>query len=243
MKGVLIAVDGVDGCGKSTFSNIIAQDLMLKYGGNSVIAVQQPGATPIGAELRRLVKDKKYPITPITERLIFAADAAEFYVQARRDMFEGKIIVSDRFTAVTDMVYGSASGTPLHLIYDLHDWIDPVLADLLIVFHCSWEVAKTRKIKPLVPLALGHVKESCRIEAKGEEYLTKVANIYKTITEKKSGQTGHPLINGRLADLSVNSIAHARAKRIRVVDSEQSWDDVRAQIKRIIEELILEEAM
>jgi dTMP kinase len=237
MKGVLIAVDGVDGSGKSTFSRIIAQDLMLKYGGDAVLEVQQPGATKFGAELRRIVKSKEYPISPITERLIFAADAAEFYVQARRDMFEGKIIVSDRFTAVTDLVYGSASGTPLHLIYDLHDWIDPVLADLLIVFHCSWEVAKTRKVKPLVPLALGHVKESCRIEAKGDEYLNKVANVYKTISETLSKSEFESM------DLTINQIAHHRAKRIRIVDSEQSWDDVRARVRHIIEELILEEAM
>jgi dTMP kinase len=225
MSGLMIAVDGVDHSGKTTFAKLIAQQLMEAYGAERVIEVQQPGATPIGAELRRIVKSKKYSIAAITERLIFAADAAEFYEYARREMEKGKVFVSDRYTAVTDIVYGTASGTPMPIIYDLHEWIQPVKADLLIVFKCPWSVAKNR-VLPKSPF--GTAQEDCRIEAKGDAFMERVSKVYDEITENNE------FIHGRVENLSVNNVAHLRCSRVRCVDSSLSWEVVRQHVRDIV---------
>lgn len=225
MSGLMIAVDGVDHSGKTTFAKLIAQQLAETFPTEQILEVQQPGATPIGAELRRIVKSKKYSIAPITERLIFAADGAEFYEYARREIEKGKIFVSDRYTAVTDIVYGTASGTPMTVIYDLHEWIQPVKADLLIVFKCPWSVAKAR-VLPKSPF--GTAQEDCRIEAKGDAFMERVSKVYDEITESND------FIHGRIENLSVNNVAHLRCKRVRCVDSSMSWDSVRAHVREII---------
>ena len=234
MKGLFIALDGVDGCGKTTFANIVTQDLMEKFGSECVIHVQQPGATPFGAALRLIIKDKKYPICPITERLLFAADAAEFYVYARTLMSEGKIIVSDRFTAVTDMVYGQASGTTLETIFRIQEYIDPIRADLFMVLKCSSEVAAERRVRR--NFNYGQTSDNCRVEAKGSEFLSKVAANYAEI------KSADDFVQMRMEHLSINNIAHYRAKRVRVINADDDWDNVRTHVRGCVGQLLIDEA-
>jgi dTMP kinase len=234
MRGLFIALDGVDGCGKTTFSTIVAQDLMEKFGGGKVLHVQQPGATPFGAELRRIIKDKTFPICPITERLLFAADAAEFYVYARKLMEEGTIIVSDRFTAVTDAVYGEASGTPLETIFKIQEYINPIRADLFMVMKCSAQVAAERRVRR--QFNYGQTSDNCRVESKGAEFLAKVAANYALI------KSADDFVQMHMEHLSINNIAHYRAKRVRVINAEDDWDNVRTHVRGCVGQLIIDEA-
>jgi dTMP kinase len=237
-RGLFIAVDGVDGCGKTTFAKIVEQQLWTKFPSERVIHVHQPGATPFGAEVRRIVKSKEFPICPITERLLFAADAAEFYVQARKWLDEGKIIVSDRFTAVTDVVYGTASGTPVDIIFRLQEFINPVKADLLMPFHCSYKTAEERRVRR--QFNYGQTSDNCRIEAKGNLFLDAVAERYKTITDYPDKDFQQSF--GQVYSMTINNITHLRSHRVRVIDAEKSWEEVKSQVESHLAKLLEEEA-
>ena len=57
-KGILIAIEGIDGSGKSSLAKNLYQDLLnQKY---PVLLTKEPGATPLGQQLRSLVQEKKY---------------------------------------------------------------------------------------------------------------------------------------------------------------------------------------
>ena len=98
--GKFIVLDGVEGCGKSTQARLLAE--WLQAHGTPVVLTHEPGATPIGAELRRLLLQGEAEMTPLTEAYLFCADRAEHVqrviVPALR---EGKWVICDRFSAAT----------------------------------------------------------------------------------------------------------------------------------------------
>jgi dTMP kinase len=98
--GKFIVLDGVEGCGKSTQARLLAE--WLEAHGTSALLTHEPGATAIGAELRRLLLESEAERTPLTEAYLFCADRAEHVstviVPA---LLEGKWVVCDRFSAAT----------------------------------------------------------------------------------------------------------------------------------------------
>ena len=70
-RGRLIALEGIDGCGKSTQARALAEALGARL-------TFEPGATPVGARLRELLlAPDAPPPSPRTEALLMAADRAE----------------------------------------------------------------------------------------------------------------------------------------------------------------------
>ncbi len=71
-----IAFEGINGCGKTTLQRNLQQ--RLEQGGASVVATREPGGTPLGLELRKLLLDwRGEQKSPRAELLLFAADRAE----------------------------------------------------------------------------------------------------------------------------------------------------------------------
>ena len=74
MSGVFIAFEGGEGVGKSTQITLAAA--WIRSRGREVVETREPGGTPLGAELRRLVLDPDGQVTPRAEALLYAADRA-----------------------------------------------------------------------------------------------------------------------------------------------------------------------
>lgn len=99
MQGRLITFEGIDGVGKTTHAQR-ALDYLADAGYNTS-HYREPGGTPLGEELRRLIKEGA-AVTPIAELMLFTAARAELVVQRLKpDLAEGKIVVLDRFTDST----------------------------------------------------------------------------------------------------------------------------------------------
>ena len=72
MRGLFITLEGIDGAGKSTHLQWLAA--YFRSRGREVVTTREPGGTPLGEALRRLLLDSEHPIHPETEALIvFAA--------------------------------------------------------------------------------------------------------------------------------------------------------------------------
>ena len=70
-RGRLVALEGIDGCGKSTQASALAEAL-------GAVLTHEPGATELGRALRSLLLDPGPPgPTERTEALLMAADRAE----------------------------------------------------------------------------------------------------------------------------------------------------------------------
>jgi len=234
MSGLLIAVDGIDGSGKTTFSKQIQQHLWeTMKGSERVFLFNHPGATDVGQKLRTIIKDPASKIDKISERLLFAADNSLFLNLIATPMLaNNRIVISDRYWGCTDIVYGLNTGVPMNTMLALHEIVNPLKLDMLLVFKCSWATAKQRK-QAMAPKSDYGVKHDCRIEARGDEFLTKVADTYAQI--RPSGE----ITRENCDDLNV--VIHNIAKRVVIIDAEQSWDAVKAEACRAVDMLIKEE--
>lgn len=108
MSGAFIVLDGVEGCGKSTQSRLLAQALRAQ--GREVLLTHEPGGTPVGEAVRRVLLDPAYPeMTPLTEVLLFCASRAQHCEQVIAPaLAAGQVVICDRFASATLAYQGYA---------------------------------------------------------------------------------------------------------------------------------------
>lgn len=99
MAGVLITMEGVEGSGKSTQIQRLAEH--LREAGLSLVVSKEPGGTELGRELRRLLlahHDSGEIWSPEAELLLFYADRAQHLATlVRPALAAGKVVLVDRF--------------------------------------------------------------------------------------------------------------------------------------------------
>ena len=95
--GLFVAFEGGEGAGKSTQSTLLAAWLAER--GYEVVTTREPGATPIGRQLRQLLLDPDNgEIAPRAEALLYAADRAQHVATVIRPaLARGAVVVSDRY--------------------------------------------------------------------------------------------------------------------------------------------------
>lgn len=93
--------EGGEGAGKSTQSRLLSE--RLETAGHAVVLTREPGDTPVGAEVRRIVLDPATgALADRTEALLYAADKAEHIETVVRPALEaGTIVVTDRYVDST----------------------------------------------------------------------------------------------------------------------------------------------
>ena len=140
-RGRFITVEGVDGAGKSTHLQFIADSVSP---GRHVIATREPGGTDLAEQLRGAILGQ--PLGAIAETLlIFAARADHVARVIAPALKAGSWVVCDRFSDATFAYQGAGKGVAAELIESLcraaHPGLQP---DRTILFDCSYEVASRR---------------------------------------------------------------------------------------------------
>ena len=118
-RGQFITFEGIDGCGKTTQLRAFAA--WLREAGRNVVEAVEPGGTPIGREIRRVLLDPASTgMDPRTELLLYFASRAQNVAEVIRPaLAEGKIVVCDRFTDSTLVYQGCGRGIDSAIIRDL----------------------------------------------------------------------------------------------------------------------------
>lgn len=142
--GKFITLEGVDGAGKSTHLAWLAG--RLQAAGKKVVVTREPGGTPLGEELRKLLLAQ--PMHLETETLLMFAARREHLDQLILPaLAAGKWVLSDRFTDATFAYQGGGRGLELGRIESLENWVHQGLQpDLTLVFDLSVEEAKRRRM-------------------------------------------------------------------------------------------------
>jgi dTMP kinase len=140
-----ITLEGVDGAGKSTHIEFIADAIRTKA--SHVIVTREPGGTDLAERLRQAILGE--PMTPILETLlVFAARADHVERVIRPALKTGQWVICDRFTDATIAYQGAGKGVSRDLIARLAEAAHPGLRpDLTLVFDCPYEVASQRLAK------------------------------------------------------------------------------------------------
>jgi dTMP kinase len=119
MRGTFVTFEGIEGSGKSTQIALVA-DYLSKQG-RSATLTREPGGTPIGDHVRKVLLDPaNTALAPKAELLLYAAGRAqhldEIIVPALK---AGRIVLCDRFSDATLAYQGYGRGLDLELIRDL----------------------------------------------------------------------------------------------------------------------------
>lgn len=160
--GRLIALEGVDGCGKTTQAGRLADAL-------GALSTHEPGATSLGSALRALVLGADGPAPALrTEALLLAADRAQHVEEVVRPAIEsGRTVVTDRFSGSTLAYQGYGRGLPLEGLRRLVDWTTGGLeADLNVLIDVEPGAARRRlrdtapdRLERLDPAFFGRVRQ------------------------------------------------------------------------------------
>jgi dTMP kinase len=96
VSGLYITIEGLDGSGKTTQLEKLAE--WLRDAGHTVVATREPGGTELGQLVRDIVLHHRGDIAPRAEALLFAADRAHHIATKVRPALErGEVVIQDRY--------------------------------------------------------------------------------------------------------------------------------------------------
>ena len=177
-KGVFISFEGVDGAGKSTHIQGLADT--FRQQGRSVTLTREPGGTPLAEKLRQLVLNDA--MDPLTEALLmFAARRNHIQEIILPALAQGQVVLCDRFTDATFAYQGHGRGFDLAVLSQLERWVqvqangDLLQPDMTLWFALDPAIAAQRltdarlpdrfESQPLAFFAQVHAGYQARAEA------------------------------------------------------------------------------
>jgi len=178
-EGFFITFEGIEGSGKTTQINLLAE--FLKNKGYDVLVSREPGGTPLGEKIRHLLLDPQYESMDYrTEILLYAADRAQHVKEKIKPAIEqGKIVISDRF-ADSNLAYQAAGrGLDYEIVYQINDWvIDSTWPDLTFILDIDIKEGLKRA------RAQSFDAEGDRLEREVDEFHQRVREAYLKMAEK-----------------------------------------------------------
>jgi len=143
-----LTLEGPEGSGKSTQARLLAS--RLRSAGRTVLETAEPGGTPIGLQIRRVLLDSKNSeLCPTAELLLmFACRAQNVDQWILPALSRGEIVISDRFTDSTLVYQGAARGLGAEVVYEI-DRIAcrGLVPDLTLVIDIDTETGLARARK------------------------------------------------------------------------------------------------
>ena len=177
MKGLVIALEGQDGTGKSTVIDAITgyfDEMGLNY-----INAREPGSTDIGEKIRDILADKaNKDMDYHTEALLFAASRSELYDKViKPNVAKGTSVILDRFLLSSLAYQGVVRGLGVDEVMKINDFfLDGFRPDLTILMDLDAKESYER---------LKKLGELDRIESLGEDFQERVHLAYLKLYEEK----------------------------------------------------------
>ena len=169
MRGRFITLEGIDGAGKSSHVRWIAR--FLRGRGIRVTVTREPGGTPVGEKLRRLVLGSRQRLHVETETLLMFAARREHIAEVIGPALKRGIwVLCDRFTDATYAYQSGGSGVPWDKVSALEQWVHPGFQpDLTILFDVSPAIGRQRA---------GRKRNPDRFEREQGAYYRRVRDAY-----------------------------------------------------------------
>lgn len=149
MSGRFVTVEGIDGAGKSSHLQALAERWRAQ--GQEVVVTREPGGTPLAERLRELVLNQ--PMDALTEALlVFAARRDHLQQVIEPALARGATVLCDRFTDATFAYQGGGRGFDLAVLATLERWAQQRRQpDLTLWFDVAPAVAAARRAAARAP--------------------------------------------------------------------------------------------
>lgn len=171
-RGLFLAVEGGDGAGKTTQSDLL--ETWLAERGVACDRTREPGGTPIGEKIRSLLLDHgQGEIDPRTEALLFAASRAAHVVQRIEPaLAAGTWVLTDRYVDSSVAYQGVGRGLGTETVASVNDWaIGGLQPDLTIILDLDPEISRERMT------ARGDGRAD-RMESAGEDFHARLRSAF-----------------------------------------------------------------
>ncbi|MBK1734635.1 dTMP kinase [Halorhodospira abdelmalekii] len=145
-SGCLITVEGIEGAGKTTCLEAVAEVLAVS-GVAEPLFTREPGGTPLGERLRSVLLDRSFRgMSADAEALLLFAARAEHLAQVIRPALQaGRWVVSDRFTDASYAYQGGGRELGEARIAALERWLEPVVEpDWTLLLDVAPDVGRQR---------------------------------------------------------------------------------------------------
>ena len=197
---MFLTFEGLDGSGKTTQANLLVE--ALRGDGRDVVATREPGGTPLGEEVRKLLLEG-VEMSAWAEASLFAAARAELVERVIAPALgANKVVVCDRYIDSSLAYQGIARKLGVERVLELN-------------LYATRGLLPDRTFLVLVDLetALARAKSSDRIERETVEFHRAVDNAYRSLAEmyperittvdgNRDADTVAEEIRGRLRELS-----------------------------------------
>lgn len=151
-RGILIAIEGIDGSGKTTLAQSV--NATLAQQGFDTVLTREPGDSALGKKIRELVQTQTMPISPKAEFLLFAADRAQHFHELVIPALENKkLVISDRLADSSLAYQGYGRGLYIPTLRTINSfamntlqetYINPYAPDITIFVRVPVKVALER---------------------------------------------------------------------------------------------------
>lgn len=198
-QGLFVSMDGLDGCGKSTQVQNLA-DRLGALGIKTTTCVD-PGGTDIGKMLREILLHHKTHIAIRCEALLFMASRAQLVDQVILPALRnGEVVISDRYLFANIVYQGYAGGLDPDQIWQAGMLSTAgLIPDITFLLDLPVSVSRQRVGKP-----------SDRMEQRSDEYFEKVRQGF--LTEAKVGRQKIKVLDALLPASIVGDLIFAEVK-------------------------------
>jgi dTMP kinase len=139
-RGLYIAFEGGEHVGKSTHAAWLAGQL-------DAVVTREPGGTPFGAQIRKMILDSPTPLEFKTEALLMAADRIQHQVEVIEPALRaGRHVVTDRSVYSTVAYQGFGRQLGLNFVMQLNRLTAPLRPDICILLRAHPRVITERSV-------------------------------------------------------------------------------------------------
>lgn len=172
---LFIAFEGIEGSGKSTQIQLVAD--ALKRAGVEPVVTREPGGTPAGEAIRSIVLDRDLKLDAVAELMLMLAARSAFVRQVVRPALDaGRIVLADRYELSTFAYQGGGRGLPIDVVRAANALATGNLRpDLSILLDVEVEDGQAR----------GRREASDRIEGEDLAFHRRVAAAYRKLADSE----------------------------------------------------------
>jgi len=115
---MFVTIEGIEGSGKSTLLRGLTE--RLRSAGREIVVTREPGGTPVGDSIRRIVLEPGLHVAPLTEALLMNAARAQHVIEAIAPALAARrVVLCDRFADSTLAYQGYGRGLDMTMLRNI----------------------------------------------------------------------------------------------------------------------------